>query len=48
MVREAGGFVSDRDGGNAVFDTGTIVAGNEAIHGELLKVLQRPVPSRPA
>ena len=35
MVREAGGFVSDFDGGNAMFDTGTIVAGNEIIRKKI-------------
>lgn len=48
MVREAGGFVSDREGGRDIFETGSIVAGNEKIHGELLQVLQRPVPTRAA
>ena len=41
MVREAGGFCSDRDGGQAMFDSGTIVAGNEAIHKALLKTIQQ-------
>ncbi|MGQ3038249.1 MAG: inositol monophosphatase family protein, partial [Neoaquamicrobium sediminum] len=41
MVREAGGFCSDRDGGQAMFDSGTIVAGNEAIHRALLKTIQQ-------
>ena len=40
LVREAGGFVTDLDGGDAVFGTGHIVAGNEAIHSALLRVLQ--------
>ena len=30
MVREAGGFATDRSGGRDMFDNGTIVAGNEA------------------
>jgi myo-inositol-1(or 4)-monophosphatase len=46
MIREAGGFVSDRDGGTDMFDSGSIVAGNEAIHKELLKQLKRPAPTR--
>src|SRR5690606_13208395 len=45
MVREAGGFVTDRSGGQDVFGTGTIVAGNEAIHRVLLKELAKPVPA---
>jgi myo-inositol-1(or 4)-monophosphatase len=43
IIREAGGFVSDKEGGQAVFDTGGIVAGNEAIHGALLKALKKPL-----
>jgi myo-inositol-1(or 4)-monophosphatase len=39
MVREAGGFASDRAGGQDMFGNGTIVAGNETIHRELLKQL---------
>ena len=41
LVREAGGFCSDRDGGQAMFDDGTIVAGNEAIHKALLAQLRK-------
>jgi myo-inositol-1(or 4)-monophosphatase len=40
LVREAGGFVSDCDGGADMFDTGHVAAGNEAILKELLRVLQ--------
>ena len=40
LVREAGGYVSDCDGGDDVFATGHIAAGNESIHKELLKVLK--------
>ncbi|WP_048645020.1 inositol monophosphatase family protein [Nitratireductor soli] len=42
LVREAGGFVTDRDGGNKIFETGKVVAGNEAMHRALLKTLARP------
>jgi myo-inositol-1(or 4)-monophosphatase len=44
MVREAGGFVSDRNGGQDMFDSGTVVAGNELIQRALLKTLQKPAP----
>jgi myo-inositol-1(or 4)-monophosphatase len=44
LVREAGGFATDRHGKQDIFDTGTIVAGNEAIHGGLLKMLAKPMP----
>jgi myo-inositol-1(or 4)-monophosphatase len=40
LVREAGGFVSDCDGGDDIFAKGHIAAGNEAIHKELLRVLR--------
>jgi myo-inositol-1(or 4)-monophosphatase len=46
MVREAGGFVSDMDGGQAMLDDGTVVAGNEAIHRTLLKTLKKPISPR--
>lgn len=39
FVREAGGYVSDAAGGDASFATGTVVAGNEAIHRQLLALL---------
>ena len=44
MVREAGGFVSTREGGQDMLDTGSIVAGNELIHGALVKTLNKPLP----
>jgi myo-inositol-1(or 4)-monophosphatase len=40
MVREAGGFVTDLDGTDAMFAKGHIVAGNETLHRELLAVLK--------
>lgn len=46
LIREAGGYATDLDGGNAVFDTGTIIAGNEYIHKALRDVVHRPVPTR--
>ena len=36
LVREAGGFVTDLDGGEAMFAKGHIIAGNETMHRELL------------
>jgi myo-inositol-1(or 4)-monophosphatase len=41
MVREAGGFCTDAAGGQAIFDTGTVAAGNEAIHKALLKTIAK-------
>ena len=40
LVREAGGYVSDVDGGDYKFETRDIVAGNEAIQRELVKTLK--------
>src|SRR5262245_44635706 len=41
LVREAGGFVTDLDGRDDMLKTGDILAGNEAIHRELLQVLKQ-------
>jgi myo-inositol-1(or 4)-monophosphatase len=41
MVREAGGFVSDIDGGDAMLTKGHIVAGNETMQRELLRLLKQ-------
>jgi myo-inositol-1(or 4)-monophosphatase len=40
LVREAGGFVSDLDGKDAMLTTGDIAAGNETIHRDLLRLLR--------
>src|SRR5690606_16173581 len=40
MVREAGGYVSDRQGEQTMLTSGSIVAGNEEIKAKLLKQLQ--------
>jgi len=40
MIREAGGFVTDADGGGDMLTKGSICAGNEAIHGQLLALLR--------
>jgi len=39
LVREAGGFVTDAAGGQKMFDTGSIVAGNQTVHKALLAAL---------
>jgi myo-inositol-1(or 4)-monophosphatase len=46
LIREAGGFVSDRNGGQDMFENRSIVAGNEMIHRALLKTLKKPVSGR--
>ena len=40
LIREAGGFVSDLDGGEAILTKSNIVAGNENMHRELMRLLQ--------
>jgi myo-inositol-1(or 4)-monophosphatase len=42
LIREAGGWVSDLDGGNKVIENGSVLAGNEYIHKALLEVTHRP------
>jgi myo-inositol-1(or 4)-monophosphatase len=40
LVREAGGFVTDLEGGEAMLAAGHIVAGNESVHRQLLTLLR--------
>jgi myo-inositol-1(or 4)-monophosphatase len=40
LVREAGGFVTDTDGGDAMLTKGHIIAGNDTIHRELIRLLK--------
>jgi myo-inositol-1(or 4)-monophosphatase len=40
MVREAGGFVSDLDGADEMLAKGHILAGNETMHRELLRLIK--------
>jgi myo-inositol-1(or 4)-monophosphatase len=40
LIREAGGFVSDAEGGSNPIETGTIACGNEMLHRELLRLLK--------
>ena len=39
LVREAGGFATDTAGGQGMFETGSIVAGNQTVHKALLAAL---------
>lgn len=41
MVREAGGFATDVDGGTDALQKGSIVAGNEILHRALVQVLKK-------
>lgn len=45
LVREAGGFVSDCDGGDEMLEKGHIVAGNETMQKEILRVLREAAKS---
>ena len=40
LVREAGGFVTDLDGHDAMMTKGDVIAGNEAMHGQVLALLK--------
>jgi myo-inositol-1(or 4)-monophosphatase len=44
LIKEAGGFVSDLNGGADFIEGGSIAAGNEHIHKALIEVASRPVP----
>jgi myo-inositol-1(or 4)-monophosphatase len=46
LIREAGGFATDREGGQGMFDNGSLVAGNETIHRALLALLKKPVNTK--
>ena len=39
-MREAGGFVTDIDGGEEVLTKGHVAAGNDTMHRELLRLLK--------
>jgi myo-inositol-1(or 4)-monophosphatase len=39
IIREAGGFVTDAEGGHAMLASGSVVAGNEAIHRALVRTI---------
>lgn len=43
LIREAGGFVTDRSGGPDIFAKSEVVAGNEAIHKALLATLAKGI-----
>ena len=40
VVREAGGYVTDTDGGDAMLTKGHIIAGNETMHREVMRLLK--------
>ena len=46
ILREAGGYISDADGKDRMLETGSVVAGNETIHRQLLKQLKAATPAQ--
>ena len=40
LVKEAGGEVTDFNGGNQYLKTGNIIAGSKGVHQEMLKIIQ--------
>jgi len=40
IISEAGGYLSDLDGGKKIFEKGEIIAGNENVHNKLRKALK--------
>jgi myo-inositol-1(or 4)-monophosphatase len=42
LIKEAGGFVTDCDGGQDMLAKGTVCAGNEAIQSRLLSLVKLP------
>ncbi|MCP4662215.1 MAG: inositol monophosphatase [bacterium] len=40
LIREAGGVITDLDGGDAFFSSGNLIAGPAGIHAELLRTVQ--------
>ena len=40
LVREAGGVVTDPDGGARILEIGELVATNDALHPQILKLLK--------
>lgn len=41
LVREAGGFICDLNGGQNMLDSGSVVAANETVKGNMLKILEK-------
>jgi myo-inositol-1(or 4)-monophosphatase len=48
FLREAGGYVSDAEGGSNPIAKGTIAVGNEGLHRELLRLLKQAGRPNPA
>ncbi len=48
LVREAGGFVTDINGGRRMLETGHLIAANDRLHGRMLGVLKEAEKAREA
>ncbi len=48
IVKEAGGFLSDPDGGDTYYETGHVVAGNQALHPKLREVVAEGIAAAQA
>ena len=46
LVKEAGGYVSEMDGGTDMINQGSVIAGNEYIQRALREAVNRPVPNK--
>ena len=45
MVREAGGYVGEAEDALSVYETGRLVAGNEAVYKQLRKIVTADMPA---
>lgn len=46
LVREAGGYVTEIDGGNAMLESGSVLAASDLLHPEIAKVLRAATAGR--
>lgn len=45
LVKEAGGFVTELDGGSNMLKSGSVLAANDALHGPLLSLVKQSIKS---
>ena len=48
LVREAGGYVTELDGGRDMLASGNVLAANDHLHGEIARLLAREAPAAAA
>ena len=46
LVREAGGYVTEIEGGNGMLDSGSVLAASDLLHPEIAKVLKAATAGR--